>query len=138
MIEKFELSPFRKEQIRLQVARAIQKDPTNILIKRDIITEGEYKSKKREPTDVIEMDVFLDYRKTYRKDNHVGIPDGNVTTLATIDLYSVYSDDYTLKFGDYFYLDGMKHIIRFPKEHNEIYWHAKVIVEVPMDKIGAE
>lgn len=141
MIEQlsmFEISPFRKDQIRLQVRRAIKSEPTIINIKRDIISRDKYKGKKRTQVDVITEEVFINYRVTSRRDLNQNIPDGNVVELKTLDLYAVYTPQYELRFGDYFILDGMKHIIKFPKNHNDIYWHAQVTVEVNRAEIEGE
>lgn len=138
MFEVFEISPFRKEQIRLQIVRAIKKEPTTINLKRDKVTIDKYKSKKRVAEDITTIEVFLDYKKAYRKDLNESVPDGNVVEVKTIDLIAVYEPSYELKFGDYFIIDGMKHVIKYAKNHNDIYWQGQVTVEVNPAKIEGE
>lgn len=136
--DMFEISPFRKDQIRKQIRRAIKSEPTIVSIKRDVIGRDRYKGKERTTIDVITEEVFIDYRVTYRRDYNQSIPDGNVVELKTLDMYAVYTPDYGLQFGDYFILDGMKHIVKFPKNHNDIYWHAQVTVEVNRAELEGE
>lgn len=118
----FKMSEFRKNQVRLQIERAIQKAPSTIDLKRDIITLDEFKGKHRDTTDVITEDVFIDFTKSYIFKDNLDSPSGNIHTLKKITLYAVYSEDYEFKFNDYFYLDGVKYKVIFPKNNYDLFW----------------
>lgn len=131
----FRMSEFRKQQVRLQIQRAIQKAPTKIKLQRDLVTLDKYKGKHRTTITVVEKEIFIDYKNSYILTTNRDMPDGNVNFVKRIQLYDVWREDFEYKIGDYFYLNGMKYTITLPVDNQELFWQCDIEISVPQNKL---
>lgn len=119
-----------KAKIKKRIQRAIEKLPTYIELKRIDKIGPEYDYEEKE-VPVASFPAFLDRSKSAMKQEAMVLKkQGDVKSVAKISILLVWDESFVIQEGDFFYLDGLKHVIVYPKNNFDIYWECDVEVVV--------
>lgn len=118
-----------KERIKKQIQRAISNLPTNIELKRVEEIDLGYDSYEKQEITVATFQSFVDNGGS-KLDTRVGTQGdfGKINRIKSISLIAIYDENFEIRIGDYFYLQGLKHRIAYPKNQYGIYWECDVEV----------
>lgn len=115
------------ERIRCQVQNAINRLPTEIVLKRIEKLPLEYDGWEEKEIVVTTVNALLDNSKSSL---HVALETdiAEVKRVKRLSLIIIYNKTFEVKIGDYFILDGIKHEIIYPKNNYNLYWECDVEV----------
>lgn len=117
-----------KMRIRKQIVKAIQKLPSEVELRR-VEKVGPIYSYTEEEVTVATFDCFLDRSESDVKSGvSLTTEASEVKIAAKIGIITVWLDTFEIREGDFFYLDGLKHVIVYPKNNYDIYWDCDIEV----------
>lgn len=111
-----------KKLIKRQVKNAIEVNPTIIELKREEKIDLGRDDFETKEVAVATFKGFFD-----KSDSRVNITNegANITRAFNFILICV-KEDFKIKVGDYFYLEGIKYLVTYPKNNYNIYYECNL------------
>ncbi|AJD32418.1 hypothetical protein FDE98_02455 [Clostridium sporogenes] len=101
-----------EERIKLQAKKSISKNPTHIILMRNIKKSNGMRGGAEKPNKVAKLDIFLDDTKHNLILDNVK-ESGTVKRTRGISMFAV-TEGIEIKEGDYFEANGYKYIVTYP------------------------